>query len=188
MIDERDPDMAAAELALGVLEGEERATALRRVLSEPAFAAEVERWRARRDAQAASVADSAAKLRLAAVQNQGARNYNYDKQDDEGCPILAPAYVFDDGTRTTMVFPPNAVLPQLYVINQDGKEGIVTTINDTTPNGLQVVIPSIHREMRLRRGGKVCALRNNAFDPVGQEPGGGSGTISPDVIRQVRAP
>jgi anti-sigma-K factor RskA len=40
-----DPDMAAAELALGLLDGEERAAALRRVLTEPGFAGEVERWR-----------------------------------------------------------------------------------------------------------------------------------------------
>ena len=39
-----------------------------------------------------------------------------------------------------------------------------------------VVVPSVQREMRLRRGGKVCALRNNAFDPIGMEPGGGDGT------------
>ncbi|MDB5704867.1 MAG: hypothetical protein JWN66_1983 [Sphingomonas bacterium] len=39
------PDMAAAELALGLLEGEERAHALRRVLAEHGFAQEVERWR-----------------------------------------------------------------------------------------------------------------------------------------------
>ena len=39
------PDVTAAELALGVLDGDERAAALRRVLSEPAFAAEVARWR-----------------------------------------------------------------------------------------------------------------------------------------------
>lgn len=38
-------DTAAAELALGLLEGDERAAALRRVLAEPGFAAEVERWR-----------------------------------------------------------------------------------------------------------------------------------------------
>lgn len=44
MADE-DRDLAAAELALGLLDGEERAAALRRVLAEPAFAAEVERWR-----------------------------------------------------------------------------------------------------------------------------------------------
>jgi|CoawatStandDraft_6_1074263.scaffolds.fasta_scaffold08492_4 anti-sigma-K factor RskA len=35
----------AAELALGVLTGEERAEALRRVLAEPGFAREVEAWR-----------------------------------------------------------------------------------------------------------------------------------------------
>ena len=41
------PDMAAAELALGLLEGEERATALRRVLTETGFAQDVEWWRGR---------------------------------------------------------------------------------------------------------------------------------------------
>ncbi|WEK43429.1 MAG: anti-sigma factor [Candidatus Sphingomonas colombiensis] len=41
------PDMTAAELALGLLDGEERAAALRRVLADPAFAREVEDWRHR---------------------------------------------------------------------------------------------------------------------------------------------
>lgn len=41
------PDVAAAELALGLLEGDERAAALRRVLAEPGFAREVELWRER---------------------------------------------------------------------------------------------------------------------------------------------
>jgi anti-sigma-K factor RskA len=40
-----EPDMAAAELTLGLLDGDERAAALRRVLAEPGFAGEVERWR-----------------------------------------------------------------------------------------------------------------------------------------------
>ena len=40
-----DPDMTAAELALGLLEGDARAAALRRVAYEPVFAADVERWR-----------------------------------------------------------------------------------------------------------------------------------------------
>jgi anti-sigma-K factor RskA len=39
------PDMAAAELALGLLDGEDRAQALRRVLAEHGFAQDVERWR-----------------------------------------------------------------------------------------------------------------------------------------------
>lgn len=38
-------DTMAAELALGLLEGEERAEALRRQLAEPDFAAEVAEWR-----------------------------------------------------------------------------------------------------------------------------------------------
>ena len=42
-----DPDMMAAELALGLLDGDERATALRRVLAEPGFAQAVEIWRRR---------------------------------------------------------------------------------------------------------------------------------------------
>lgn len=45
--DAPDPDMTAAELALGLLDGEERAAALRRVLADPAFAREVEEWRQR---------------------------------------------------------------------------------------------------------------------------------------------
>lgn len=42
-----DRSAMAAELALGLLEGTERATALRLVLSDASFAAEVEGWRAR---------------------------------------------------------------------------------------------------------------------------------------------
>lgn len=42
-----DPGMTAAELALGLLDGDERAAALRRMLAEPAFAREVDWWRDR---------------------------------------------------------------------------------------------------------------------------------------------
>ena len=44
-VDDGEPDVAAAELALGLLEGEERAAALCRLLADPAFARDVERWR-----------------------------------------------------------------------------------------------------------------------------------------------
>ena len=42
-----DDSATAAELALGLLEGEERAAAVRRALDEPDFAQEVEIWRTR---------------------------------------------------------------------------------------------------------------------------------------------
>ncbi len=41
------PDSLAAELALGVLDGDERAAARRRALADPAFAGEVATWHAR---------------------------------------------------------------------------------------------------------------------------------------------
>lgn len=43
---EDTPDMMAAELALDLLEGDARAAAVRRMLAEPGFARDVDRWRA----------------------------------------------------------------------------------------------------------------------------------------------
>lgn len=60
-----DPDVAAAELALGLLEGEERAAALRRQLAEPEFAREVERWRAHFGTLFAGTPERAPPARLA---------------------------------------------------------------------------------------------------------------------------
>jgi len=54
-----DPDVAAAEFALGLLEGEDRAIALRRLLAEPAFTRDVERWRLHFGALFAGVASVA---------------------------------------------------------------------------------------------------------------------------------
>ncbi|MEO7814539.1 MAG: anti-sigma factor [Sphingomicrobium sp.] len=53
-------DTAAAELALGVLDGDERAAALRRVIAEPGFAREVEQWRNHFGLLFAGVAETAA--------------------------------------------------------------------------------------------------------------------------------
>jgi len=47
MTDAREPNTQAAEFVLGLLEGEARMEAERRLASDPAFAREVERWRTR---------------------------------------------------------------------------------------------------------------------------------------------
>lgn len=44
---EDDPDLLAAEFSLGVLEGGDRAAALRQMLADPAFARRVDAWRER---------------------------------------------------------------------------------------------------------------------------------------------
>lgn len=54
-----EQDLLAAELALGVLEGEERAEALRLSLANPAFAAAVDSWRTRLDPLGEDFADAA---------------------------------------------------------------------------------------------------------------------------------
>lgn len=60
MTDAPDPaETMAAELALGLLEGDDRAAALRRLLAEPAFAAEVEGWQMRLGPLAGEVAEQA---------------------------------------------------------------------------------------------------------------------------------
>lgn len=48
----------AGELALGVLDGDDRAAALRRVLADPAFAAQVTRWRTHLAVLTAAVPDA----------------------------------------------------------------------------------------------------------------------------------
>jgi anti-sigma-K factor RskA len=53
------PDMSAAELALGVLDGDERVAALRRQLADPAFAREVGLWREQLDVLAENLPGAA---------------------------------------------------------------------------------------------------------------------------------
>ena len=57
---------------------------------------------------------------------------------------------------------------EIYVINQDGKEA-VATIWSTIRALAAVSWCGVQRECGCR-GGKVCALRDNAFDPIGVNP------------------
>src|SRR3954453_9430588 len=70
---------------------------------------------ARAEAARTAAAERATTATLVMTQATAPRNYDYSKRDAEGCPILAPVYVFDDGNRTTLVFAPHAVLPEIYV-------------------------------------------------------------------------
>ncbi|GAC1497199.1 MAG: hypothetical protein NVS1B6_02750 [Steroidobacteraceae bacterium] len=160
---------------------------------EPVDPAASKLAQARRDAARQMAEDREAKVRLVSASSQpGALNTDYDKRDPKGCPVLAPVApmglpgVFDDGIRTTLRFPPNATVPAVLVLNQDNKEAVQTPITSTTPNGLEIMLPATYRYIKLRRGKLVCELRNNAFDRYGRQPGGGTGTISPDVALQAR--
>jgi type IV secretion system protein VirB9 len=142
-------------------------------------AARTAAWRAHQDA----VHATEAKARLAQAQLAGPRNWRYLAQ---GSSVIQPLSVSDDGQNTMLLFPPHAAVPVPYIISQDGKESIVQTTSQDTPEGLLMILHTTVAEIVLRRGKQVCALYNQGYDPIGKTPG--TGTLSADVVREVRTP
>lgn len=142
-------------------------------------AARAAAWRAHQDA----VQAAQAKARLAQAAFAGPRNWRYLAQ---GSTVIQPLNVSDDGENTMLLFAPHTEAPVPYIINQDGKETIVQATNQDTPNGLLMILHTTVPEIVLRRGKQVCALYNQGYDPIGKTPG--TGTVSPDVVREVRTP
>lgn len=140
-------------------------------------AARAAAWRARQNA----VRAAQAKARLAQAEFGGPRNWRYLAQ---GSTVIQPLSVSDDGQNTMLLFPPHATLPVPYIVNQDGRESIVQTTSQDTPDGLLMILHMTVPEIVLRRGKQVCALYNQAYDPIGKTPG--TGTLSADVVREVR--
>lgn len=134
---------------------------------------------ARVAAEAAGAAEQAAQDRLASAWAEGPRNWRYMAQ---GAPAIEPTEVSDNGRQTAFRFPGNMRLPTVYTVAPDGAETIVpyTVIED------RVVVQTAAREFILRDGQAVLRIINQGFDPVGRNPGTGTG--SPDLTRTVRSP
>jgi anti-sigma-K factor RskA len=111
--DAPDPDMTAAELALGLLDGEERAAALRRVLADPAFARDVEEWRQR----LAGLFDDYPEV--AAPESVAAR---LAQPDRPALPARAPARRWPIATLITAI----AAMLALFVILRPTPQPVVT--------------------------------------------------------------
>lgn len=107
----------------------------------------------------------------------GARNWRFSAQ---GSVDLEPEAVFDDGKETTFRFAGNREVPAIYLINSDGSESLVPK----DVRGELVVVHATAREFRLRKGNVVLCVFNEAFDPVGINPG--TNTTSPSVERRAR--
>jgi type IV secretion system protein VirB9 len=133
----------------------------------------------------------AAADRLAQAPFGATRNWRYEAQNidaqDTSCALIGPtrvAGISDDGQQTTLLFAPHATLPVPYVLDQDGKESVVQHSQVQVPDGMVMTLSAVVPRLILRRGNRACAFNNLGYDPVGHSPG--TGTISPDVIRQVR--
>lgn len=142
---------------------------------------------ARRQAGAAAAATRRAeaqtraareRLQLASAAAPGTVNWNYDGQGDRE---LAPAEVWDDGQSTFLRFPGNRRLPAVFSVLADGREAAVNYSASTA--GL-VTIHQTGGAFRLRDGGRVLCILNRAHDATGRNAG--TGTTSPDVVRELR--
>lgn len=129
-----------------------------------------------RTAQAA--AERAAEDKVRTAWAEGPRNYRYVAQ---GSRMLEPTEVSDNGRQTAFRFPGTMRVPTIFVGAPDGEE----TIAPYTMNGDRAVVQTTARIFTLRDGREVLRIINQGFDPVGRDPGTGTGTA--DVTRRLRS-
>ncbi|MGQ3043848.1 MAG: TrbG/VirB9 family P-type conjugative transfer protein [Brevundimonas aurantiaca] len=115
-------------------------------------------------------------LELQAGALEGRRNLAYSVQGD---PALQPSEVTDNGRFTVLRFPGAQPVPAIFEVAHDGSERLVPY----DVRGEFVVIHGVVAGLRLRHGGSVLCIFNDAFDPRGRATG--TGTASPAVDRTV---
>jgi type IV secretion system protein VirB9 len=108
------------------------------------------------------------------IQAVSPKNWRYLAQGNRS---ILPLEVWDNGFSTVFRFPGNVRVPSIFVINPDGKE----TTADYSVKGNLVQVSTVARQWRLRDGQTVLCVFNQAFNPVGNNPG--TGTASADVQR-----
>ncbi|PWC40984.1 hypothetical protein TSO352_00435 [Azospirillum sp. TSO35-2] len=133
---------------------------------------------ARQDREAERAREGEAQARLATAWAQGPRNWRYVAQ---GSRALEPTEISDNGRQTALRFPGSRRVPAIYAVAPDGSEAIVSY----TMAGDVAVVPTTAPAFVLRDGREALRVVNRGFDPVGRDPGTGTGT--PDVTRSVRS-
>jgi type IV secretion system protein VirB9 len=130
---------------------------------------------ARKRAAEAGYADQV----LGIHEQYGPRNWRYSAQ---GSAAIEPQAVYDNGKVTTFAFSGNQEMPAIYIENSDGTESLVPK----TVHGDVVLVHAISRKFILRRGSDTLCIFNEAYSPVGVDPG--TNTTSPSVERVVKVP
>lgn len=90
-------------------------------------------------------------------------NWNYTMQVLKGSDIIAPSRVYDDGRFMRLTFPNNRLMPEVFVVEDDGSESLPTSHveNDT------IVVHRVYKKLVLRRDAAVVGIWNEAYDPDG---------------------
>lgn len=112
-------------------------------------------------------------------EQYGPRNWRYSAQ---GSAAIEPQAVYDNGKVTTFAFSGYQEMPTIYIENSDGTESLVPK----TAQGDLVLVHAMSRKFILRRGSDTLCIFNEAYSPVGLDPG--TNTTSPSVERVVKVP
>ncbi|NKB84809.1 P-type conjugative transfer protein VirB9 [Brucella grignonensis] len=140
---------------------------------------EAERRRLEEEARKRAAEAGYADQVLGIHEQYGPRNWRYSAQ---GGAAIEPQAVYDNGKVTTFSFSGNQEMPAIYIENSDGTESLVPK----TVQGDLVLVHAISRKFILRRGSDTLCIYNEAYSPVGVDPG--TNTTSPSVERVVRVP
>ena len=138
---------------------------------------EAERRRIEEEARKRAAEAGYADQVLGIHEQYGPRNWRYSAQ---GSAAIEPQAVYDNGKVTTFAFSGNQEMPAIYIENSDGTESLVPT----TVQGDLVLVHAISRKFILRRGSDTLCIFNEAYSPVGVDPG--TNTTSPSVERVVK--
>jgi type IV secretion system protein VirB9 len=135
----------------------------------------------------AKAQEAAAIARLKTDVFYGTRNFNYRAKADPQFKFLQPSRVSDNGWLTEMTWPSNVQMPSVAIIDPaTGDERVAPTVpsNVGSQAGQMVVVNGTAQRFRLRLGPKaVMDVINLAWSASRPDPG--TGTTSPDVVRQV---
>ena len=140
---------------------------------------EAERRRLEAEAKARAAQAGFADEVLSIHEQYGPRNWKYSAQ---GSVAIEPQAVYDNGKVTTFAFTGNQEMPAIYIENSDGTESLVPK----TVQGDLVLVHAISRKFILRRGSDTLCIFNEAYSPVGVNPG--TNTTSPSVERVAKVP
>lgn len=152
------------------------------------------RWEAQREAREARAASD--RLRAQPVSGETVKNDAYWGQGTKADrDALAPSSgsrepsAWDDGQRTYLRYAGNRRIPMVYAVTVDGQEWLPgqSAERDPTTNGKLVVVHGVFPALKLRDGKAVLCVANRGWDG-GRGRNYGTGTTSPDVVREDVAP
>lgn len=127
--------------------------------------------------------EAAAEARLRTDVFWGQRNWRYVAHGEPRYAALAPARISDNGALTEMQWPGNVPRPSIYLWDPKIRQEAIAP--STVREDGTVVVHTTSEWFRLRLADKaVLDIHNLGWSP--NRPNPGTGTTSPDVLREVR--